>query len=389
MRALVVGMPGDGNLGDDLISALLVRRVAERWPEAEIGVLHGPLDHPFSYPASARPLLRPVRGDWRRYSERRREITRFAAGADLVLIGGGGLFQDAYSPFTIHRWLKYAYEARRPCAVWAVGVGFGILRTAFARAYLRHTIKRLSVIQVRDRGSREVAERFCGVPEGDPRILLAPDIVAGTPLYEMIAGSGETDERELGCSFRPWPGLRFEQVVSLVTDVCRRYELRASLFVFEHADAFSPEYDFACRVARSLTENGTENRIVCYRKDDWQSFTAAFRAASRAIASRYHANILWQKLGTSVLPIAYYPKVERLYVERGGFALPVDDLSLPEVGDPFQRLCLEEDYRLPEADPSEQAAPVGARQRWLIRAVSAGDAAHALAGGVLRRLGAG
>ena len=66
MRTLVVGMPGDGNLGDDLISALLVRRVAERWPEAEIGVLHGPLDHPFSYPASARPLLRPVRGDWRR-----------------------------------------------------------------------------------------------------------------------------------------------------------------------------------------------------------------------------------------------------------------------------------------------------------------------------------
>jgi polysaccharide pyruvyl transferase WcaK-like protein len=226
MRIFVVGMPGDGNLGDDLISTLLVRRISQRWPNAEIGLLHGPYPNPFGYPEHANTLIlnRPIRSAWKSFWPRTKAIQDFLSQTNLILIGGGGLFQDAFSPFTIHRWMKYAFKRQtRRVPVWAVGVGFGYLSTRFSRWYLRRVLNRFSGIQVRDLGSKRVIEEFSRSSAPHPEIILSTDIVTGSSLEGTpFDASAPKDPEMLGCSVRPWPGLQFARTQYVCDSFCVR-----------------------------------------------------------------------------------------------------------------------------------------------------------------------
>ncbi len=381
MRTFTVGMPGYGNLGDDLISALLVGHIRRRWPGAEVGILSGRLGNPFL--SGGAPGVRffeePRRSQRATYGPRKAAIKGFLADADLIMVGGGGLFQDAFSPFTIHHWMKYAYLGGAVhVPVWAVGVGFGVLRTAFARWYLRQVLDRFAVIQLRDHGSAEVLKRLGLLERCGARLESSVDIVTGSDLIESpFQSTVPKDPELLGCSIRPWPGLQFDQVVDLIQSVCRERGLRPVFFVLEYAHPETSEYDYACRLATALEGHGIEAQIHCYLKDDLDTFVQAFCAASHAIASRYHANILWQKLGTPVIPIAYYPKVARLYEERDGFALPVDDLDQRPPGDLFQHLSLTDQYDLPRVavESGRRGRPV--LQRRIVSGVNALETVHA------------
>lgn len=346
MRIFVVGMPGAGNLGDDLISAFLLRHIARKWPEAEIGILtHGqPIGFAYPQGPEIRPFLAPRRRGWEAYFKRQQAIKIFLEKTDLVLLGGGGLFQDSHSPFTTHKWLRYAYMAPRDRIAAAVGVGFGPFQHRFSRWYLRNTLGRLSTIQVRDVGSQKLLATL------GYNSQLAPDIVLGSDIAWSVFGEYPAKSRNvLGCSIRPWPGQQAEQIVSLIAAVCQREGLRCALFVFEHAEPNNrSEYDYAEFLARRLQNMGIEATVYCYNHDPVDEFVEAFVSVSCAIASRYHANILWQKLGKPVIPLAYAPKVKRLYKERGAEAVPVEDIDVAQASTNFQRVALDRHYNIPD-----------------------------------------
>jgi polysaccharide pyruvyl transferase WcaK-like protein len=346
MRIFIVGMPGEGNLGDDLISALLIPKVLKRWPESQIGLLHGRNSNPFIYPECADVYLFPPprRSNWKTYFSRRKAIQAFVKDIDLMLIGGGGLFQDSHYPLGVHKWMRYSFQIKKnQFPVWAVGVGFGPLEKRFSIWYLKKVLGRLSVIQVRDIGSQRLVKSL------GFQTCIAPDIVAGSDLQQTPFIRNKVSVRNtLGCSIRPWPGLEFGKVVDLVALVCQEHHMQADLFVFEHAEPNNTlEYDYAVRLSLALQERNIETEVYCYQKDPMDKFAKAFSSVSLAIASRYHANILWQKLQVPVLPISYAPKVRRLYEENGGSAIPVDEIDLQQALKMFQRIPLQHVYDLP------------------------------------------
>lgn len=89
MRIFVVGMPGYGNLGADLISVQLVRHIVRRWPDSEIGLLHGPYSNPFIYPMSANVVIfcKPIRSALKSYWNRKAAIRDFLCHTDLMKTG--------------------------------------------------------------------------------------------------------------------------------------------------------------------------------------------------------------------------------------------------------------------------------------------------------------
>lgn len=346
MRIFIVGMPGEGNLGDDLISGLLIRKILKRWPGSQIGLLHGGNSNPFISLETTDVFLYPPprRSNWKTYFSRRKAIQAFIKELDLMLIGGGGLFQDSHYPLVIHQWMRYSFQIKKnQFPVWAVAVGFGPLEKRFSIWYLKKVLKRLSVIQVRDIGSQRLVESL------GFQTCIAPDIVAGSGLEQTPFSRDEASARNtLGCSIRPWPGLEFDKVVDLVTLVCREHHMQSALFVFEYAEPNNTlEYDYAVRLSVALQERNIETEVYCYQKDPIDKFAKAFSSVSLAIASRYHANILWQKLQVPVLPVSYAPKVRRLYEENEGSFMLINEIDVQQALKMFQRIPMQPVYDLP------------------------------------------
>lgn len=362
MRVFVVGMPGAGNLGDDLISVMLVQHIFGRWPDAEIGILHAGHPIPFTYPKQSqiRFFEMPQRRSWSKWIGRNRDIIQFIRAADLVLVGGGGLFQDSHSYFTVHKWMRYVlYTSPYRAASATIGVGFGPFNYRFSLWYLARTLGRFSVIQVRDQGSSDIVRSLGYVSQ------IAPDVVAGTPLMNTVFAkkSDITPHPTLGCSIRPWPGLKFDALVGMIQRISHTQQMGVRLFVFEYAEPHNiSELCYAVKVARALRERQIDVEVFCYGKDPLEVFVGAFCSVTKAIATRFHANILWQKLGVLVLPLSYAPKVERLYEERGGQVIHIDSISGDITDDWFQKIELEEPFVLPSSNELFGATNYGSVQ---------------------------
>lgn len=387
MRIYVVGMPGAGNLGDDLISVMLVQHILARWPHGEVGILHAGYSNLFPYPDLAQVswLPMPRRRSWREYVNRLQAIRDFACASDLILIGGGGLFQDSHYRFTVHKWMRDAlHTSLQRIPVAAVGVGFGPLHHAFSRWYLQQALARLSAIQVRDKESAAIVKAL------GYSASIAPDIVAGTSLSGTPFGvqASRPSVPVVGCSIRPWPGLNYPAVVSLITRVCQSTGSSVRLFAFEHAEPHNTsEYDCAVRMARSLEKQGIAVEVFCYRKQPIFDFVQAFSSVTMAIAVRFHANILWQKLGIPVLPISYAPKVARLYHEQGGRVISVDEVEREDAMALFQTIELSETYSLPSDEELLGIAHCNSRYLYMLgRMISIGETGYGLARSVAWRL---
>lgn len=350
MRILVIGLIGSGNLGDDLISSLLVNEyILKKWSGAEIGLIYGQQGNPFGYSATAKItfLATPRMSEPRSYFVRRRELKRFVKKCDLILIGGGGLFQDSHFLFTVHNWMRHSLIfSKKDCETWIIGAGFGPLNHSLTGWYLKETLSRASVIQVRDSHSKKLVEAL-----GHEAVLNC-DVVAGssllqTPFLHANRGSGV---RALGCAIRPWKGLSLPRLVRLIATSCECFKLdEVSLFVFEHT-RFGNDYErsFNMVLADKLRQAGVRTRTFCYNVDPLKAFVAAFSSVEYAIGMRFHANILWQKLGVKVLPLSYAPKVRSLYEENGGVSIDVADMPIEDVQLLYQSVDMTRDYFLPD-----------------------------------------
>ena len=270
---------------------------------------------------------------------------KFSRKIDYLLIGGGGLIQDTHAPYTIHGYLQYAFSfVSNTTKVGLVGVGIGPIKRSYARWYFRQTASRCSFIQVRDQHSAGFLKDI------DTPLLIDTDIVAGSQTLEKYGFRRyPVEQPAVGCSIRPWTSLDFDRVANFIFMICQQKQMSCRLFVFEYERWNTEEDDYALRLQKFLTEKGIETTVFCYGKVPWETYTQAFGSVSCAIAVRFHANILWQKLGIPVLPISYAPKVKSLYEEKGGSVVPIESIDYEKIDDNmFQKINLSEEYQLPD-----------------------------------------
>ena len=317
---LVAGYYGFGNTGDEALLASILDGLLARAPSARAIVISGD-------PASTRKQHGVEAVDWRDIAA----IVQAAKSCDLVLVGGGGLFQDHWgidpgSLLTPNHYGISFYAG--PAALAALtgkplvlaGVGFGPLESPEARRMVRGVCEAASHLSVRDAESRDLLIAS-GVDPG--RIRLSADLAFALPparvsAADLLREAGvEPRSPLIAVALRPWslggadPG-HWETQVAAALDRLIEKTGGTLLFVPFQKSARADEDDAAVAVrVRERLENPA--RAVALRQPRSPSETAGLLGAcDLVVAMRLHAAIFAAASAVPLVGIAYDPKVRAL-----------------------------------------------------------------------------
>ena len=330
---LVAGYYGFGNTGDEAILASILAGLSERDSGARVVVVSGD-------PSSTRSQHRVEAIPWRDLPA----IARGVRESDLVIVGGGGLFQDHWGvePSTLltpnHFGITFyagpavlACLAGKPLALFALG--FGPLTSPEARRMVRGVCEAASFLSVRDADSRDL---LIASGVSADRIALSTDAAFALPdvtaesrsrLTATLAHSGKPI---VGVALRPWTlGVdreRWEAEVALALDRFVDDTGGSLVFVpFQRSDR-SEEDDaaVAARVRRRL--RNADRAIVVAAGQDPSETAALLSQCDLVLAMRLHAAIFAISGCVPVVTVGYDPKVQAL-MERAGLASLVEPIA--------------------------------------------------------------
>ena len=335
-RILIGGYYGHGNLGDEAILQAMLDEWRREIPSLSAIVVSGD-------PAQ-------TRRDYGVAAVHDRDVPAIvdAAGrSDLVVLGGGGLFQDYFGLdeatmlSRVHWGLTYfaAFPAvallmRRPFMVYAVGVG--PLQTPDGMRYARLIIERADAVTVRDAGSRDVLPSI-GAPTdrvtvaADPAFLL--ERAADSRVQEILEESGVPRDRSglVAVAVRQWnrsgePAVWQGEIAGALDRLGERYS-PSILFVPFQATTEDELTDdrAAAESIRTLMRRRDQTFVspAPLRPADVQ---ALFAASDLVLAMRLHGVILAANVQTPAVALAYDPKL-RAVMQQLGLGEYVVDLA--------------------------------------------------------------
>jgi polysaccharide pyruvyl transferase WcaK-like protein len=290
-RAAIVGFIGHGNLGDEMILAGIEALLAPS--SISVTTLFGGPD--LAHTSSFRDARRV--SPWRSLPTLRalRELRR----VDLLLVGGGGLFND-YWPFLIPRYLGWIIAARIAGArvAW-LGVGVGPIRRRPWRWLTRLAAQLTDRVLVRDASSAELL----GGPSA--RVSVIPDPALFVPLP-----SERQPEPILGLIVRGPVHDDEARATGLVELLAEAAAAGRSAGLETRVLVMAPSADraFAERLADRLGGAGDRPPVIALGP------TAAelgrqFGALQASVSVRLHGVLLSALAGVPCVPIAYDDKV--------------------------------------------------------------------------------
>ncbi len=357
MRILVLAGDADGNLGDQAIRTATIAAVDCLVPGTEITLL------------TRRPE-RVVGTNLRLLPRGPRAIPGLLAAlrrADLVLIGGGGLFQDDDSLVKMPYWSALTLLSRLGGArIVSYGLGVGPLDAVGSRLAARLALAVMERITVRDETAaalaRELTPKKVEVMP-DPALLLAPvpGVIARARLEE--AGVPLDGRPLIGVACRPWrpPARRLvpRKLAWMLRLPQPRDDTREELFTARFAGllarlagirrafvvflpSYGAEHEGDTRMAREIAARMPDVPHVHLDVTDARLYAALCRELDFLLAGRMHPAILATAVGTPAFGIAYNPKF-------GGF--------FRLIGHP-ERLVEARKLVEPEFDPEAMAAAV-------------------------------
>jgi polysaccharide pyruvyl transferase WcaK-like protein len=167
LRVLIIGGDADGNLGDRAI--LLGLCVQARAITDHIDIAFSSANSEWWQGRLQATVLRPgLAGAL--------AVCRTAARSDLVLCGGGGLFQDDDSLVKVPYWFLKIALMRALCPrVVGFSLGVGPLDSPISRVFARLAFGCMTSVSVRDPKALSVAQPLSRTPVGltpDPALLL-------------------------------------------------------------------------------------------------------------------------------------------------------------------------------------------------------------------------
>ncbi|MEE9368083.1 MAG: polysaccharide pyruvyl transferase family protein [Pontiella sp.] len=319
-KVLVFGMFGGGNIGDEAVCRASTELCHSTFgDECDISILSTNVDvskHMTGFSGEIYEYRFPRLRFWRGFFP----FLKVLKSKDLVVIGGGGLFQDVHSPCLMGSSLfmiACSLLCKTPVVITALGVG--PVRSRFLITIAKYILSHVSCICVRDEHSHQYLTEVIGV--GVDRVVLAGDIVPLMPDFSEVETSSDGSAIFV---FRDWPSLDRGGFVELVNEVSRKF--RSIIFIaFEETDI--PFYE---NFINKNVEWKKTVRIV--RPSCIQSTLQLLASASEIYTMRLHGCIFAQMLGKNFVAFEYDEKVGefcRLINKQGG-VFGCDDI-LPNI----------------------------------------------------------
>lgn len=320
-HVLALGYYGFANAGDEAILTVLLGQIRETFPGATVTVVSGsPDDTAAAHGVDTVP--------WQDFDA----IHATAKRADLMVLGGGGLFQDYHGVdpeimFTPHHgdliWAEFPLIARLcevPLAVYAVGVG--PLHTEAGKRYVRMAVDSAVAVSVRDQASQALLADLGVDPSqvevvADPAFLLEP---AGAELVEQIFEMERVPppgSATIGVTLRPWrEGAHVGIMAAALDRLVEQHDARVVFLPFQ-AQPTRNEND--ARVAVEVVANMDHGGRAGIVRGDYTAAQklAIFASFDVAIAMRLHAAMFATLMGVPSVAIAYDPKVSQLMADLG------------------------------------------------------------------------
>ncbi len=349
---LIAGYYGFGNTGDEAILAAILNGLHARSPEVSVRAVVVSGD-----PAETQRRHGVEAVAWRDVAA----IARAARGCDLVLVGGGGLFQDHWGvePGTLLTPDHYGISFYAGPAVLAalegkplalVGLGVGPLASPPARRMVRGVCEASAFLSVRDAASRDLliasgveAERIA--VSADAAFALAPGPTrrrAGDLLREMgvepSASSPSTSPSPspiVAVALRPWtlggdPD-RWESEVAGALDRLIEKTGGRLLFVPLQRSSRADEDDagVAARVRGRLGRTAAARSAALPAPLSPSETLGLIASCDLVLAMRLHAAVFAAAGAVPPVGLGYDPKVRSLFERLDLLPLlePLESLS--------------------------------------------------------------
>ncbi len=292
LKSIVIsGYYGYGNTGDEAVLAGMLATFREVDLDARVTVLSADPARTMGQHAGVKSVHR----------YRILDLIRVIRGADLVISGGGSLFQDVTSARSVRYYLfilQMAQFFRRKTMIYAQGVG--PLNTIAMRKAVKKTLNKVNMITVRDAESKRLLQEI-GVKRpqihlsADPALVLNADI---TESQRIISEQGVSGAEMIGVSLRPWPGYenQIAEAVEGIDEACRELGVKPALIPMQESED--------CGVCEAIfggimLKGGGMPEVV----------KGLISKCGLIVGMRLHAFILAASESVPFLPISYDPKV--------------------------------------------------------------------------------
>ncbi|HUK15599.1 MAG TPA: polysaccharide pyruvyl transferase CsaB [Bryobacteraceae bacterium] len=332
----LVGYYGFGNAGDEAILAGILEQFRALRSDLRLVVASGD-------PASTAAAHHVEAVAWNDIAA----VLQAVQAADLVVIGGGGLFHDYWGldPDTFltgRHWgvVYYAGPAvlatlfRKPTMLYAVGVG--PLLSEHGVLFTRLAFQSATAITVRDQASRALLESM-GIPADSIRVTTDPGFLfrpaVSSSLAEAVPAEFELRRPVLAVAPRPWN-------LGVHPDFLER-ELAAALDLFlKRTNGTVVLVPFQDLAGERENDRATANRILEHmRLRERAAVTAGPASADQVycrirdcdlvLGMRLHALIFAATAGVPFVALSYDPKVDEFSrrLDAGRFSLDVKNVE--------------------------------------------------------------
>jgi len=250
---------------------------------------------------------------------------------DIVILGGGGLFQDNY----LYACLLWTWQVlwvkahKKPLFIYATGVG--PVRSWLGRKLTGWAHNQADIISVRDKYS---AEELIDMGVAESKIHITADAAF---IYQKQEIGRERTKNTIIISLRPWLGLN-SKIVAVFTEFLLKLKQEKDYnFVFTSMQEIK-EADQKV-IQPILKKVGGE----LYIPNHFADLLQIMQTAEFAIGMRYHFLIAAILTQTPVIPITYAPKTEELFsgTPLESYVIPVDEITVDSIMDQLKRLSYE------------------------------------------------
>lgn len=351
LKAFIVAFVGSDNLGDEVIFKSLVTRL--KTMNLAISALSKNAEKTLSHGVTPVSSSRPD------------QIINAIRRADVVILGGGGLLQDATSlynipfftlPVLLAQWLGKK--------TFIVSIGAGPVNSRISKWLVSRVVRHADLITARDESSRQLLLKLGARPErthlvSDPALDFTPD----HPTPKIMPDTFKYKNGYVVVSLRHWYDTRSLVPVALNQ---RLKHLRGNssseydAFVkrmAEFLDYIVQELElglvfvsfFGVRdiaAARDVAAHMHSSNLHFFdRPIGAGEYVTLVQDASFVVAMRLHAAIIAAGNGSPVLAISYLDKVKNFMASLGlhDFTLSLDDVNTPASRECTRRLYDERD----------------------------------------------